>query len=460
MSRRTNRRGFLKTAASGTATWLILRESRSAWSYQANEKLNIALVGVGKRGSFWAGAIPRVGQNLVAICDANQGQAAEASAKLPEAPRHQDFRKMLDAMDRQIDALLVATPDHTHAVIAATAMKRGKHVYVEKPIAHDVTEARTLRQIARDEKVATQMGNQGMATDSFRRTLELVLEGAVGEIREAHAWYVFGGSGPRERPKETPPVPEHLDWDLWLGPAPVRPYHPSYVSGWWAWRDFGSGCLGGGGSHSIHMAFKALNLGALWDSGGEAAGPIRVEPEDSEPCPENFPRLEILRFDFPARGPLPPARLYWYNAPEPELKRLGVWEKLEKIAGRSLEWKESWTPRSGSLLVGSKGVVHTNAHNSMCTLLPEGDFPDAGGPPKSLPHVEGHERDWFAACRGGPAALSNFDHSGPAIELLLLGNVATKLGRALEFDPVACKIAGDDEADCALRPEHREGWSL
>ena len=457
---RTNRRGFLKTAGAGTAGWLILGNSRSARTYQANEKLNLALVGLGQRGSFWFGAIPRVGQNLVAICDANQERAAESSQKLPEVPKYQDFRKMLDELDRRIDAVLVATPDHTHAVIAATAMKRGKHVYVEKPIAHDVAEARQLREIANQQKVATQMGNQGMATDSFRRTLELIQEGAVGEIREVHVWYVFGGSGPQARPQETPPAPEGLDWDLWLGPAPFRPYHPSYVTGWWAWRDFGTGCLGGGGSHSINLAFKALKLRDLWE-GGEATGPIRVEAEIPEPCPENFPRWEILRFDFPARGPLPPVQIHWYNAPEPELKRQGIWERLEKIAGRSLEWKESWTPRSGSLLVGSRGVVHTNAHNSMCALLPESDFPNSAGPPQSLPHVEGHERDWFQACRGGPAPLSNFvDHSGPAIELMLLGNVATLVGRPLEFDPVACKIVDNDEADRALRLAHREGWSL
>ena len=460
MSRRTNRRGFLKTAGLGMSTWLILGNSRSARSYQANEKLNIALAGVGKRGSWWASAIPRVGQNLVAVCDANQKRAAELSGRAPDVPTYQDFRKMLDEMDRQIDALLVATPDHTHAVIAARAMKRGKHVYVEKPIAHDVAEARRLREIARQRNVATQMGNQGMATDSFRRTLELIEEGAVGEIREAHAWYVFGGPGPRERPQERPAVPENLDWDLWLGPAPFRPYHPTYVGGWGAWRDYGTGVLGGGGSHSINLAFKALKLGALWEGGEEAKGPIRVEAEIPEPCPENFPRWQVLRFDFPRRGPLPPVRIHWYNAAESELRQRGIWQRLEQIAGRSLEWNESWTPQSGTLLVGSKGVVHTNAHNSICALLPERDFPNQGGPPRSLPHVEGHEREWIGACKGGPAPLSNFDHSGPAIELMLLGNVATLAGQALEYDPVACKIAGSEEADRALRPPRREGWSL
>jgi len=461
MSRRTNRRGFLKSAAMGTTGWLILGHGRSARSYQANEKLNIAVVGVGNRGRYHVGAVPRVGQNLAAVCDANEKRAAESFDKLSDVPKYQDFRKMLDEMDRQLDGVIVATPDHTHAVIAARAMKRGKHVYVEKPMAHDVGEARTLRQIARERKVATQQGNQGMATDSFRRTLELVQEGAVGEIREVHVWFVFGGSGPRERPTESSPVPDHLDWDVWLGPAPFRPYHPSYVAGWGAWREYGTGCLGGGGSHSINLAFKGLNLGALWEGTGDAKGHIRVEAEIPEPCPENFPRWQISRFDIPERGPLPPVQIHWYNAPESQLKQLGVWERLEKIAGRPLEWKDnSWTPRSGSLLVGSKGVVHTNAHNSVCAILPESDFPNQGGPPQSLPRAGSHEREWLEACRGGPTPFSNFNHSGPAIEMLLLGNVATLVGQPLEFDPVACKIVNNEEADAALRPQHREGWSV
>jgi len=456
-----NRRVFLRTASCAGASLLVLRDKRSALSYEANEKLNIAIVGVGSRGTYHARTILSVGQNLVAICDANRNRLAELSRIPPEVSRYQDFRKMLDDMDRRIDAVLVATTDHNHAVVSAAAMKRGKHVFCEKPLAHDVAEARALRHIARQQKVATQMGNQGMASDSFRRTLELIEEGAVGEVREAHLWFVFGGSGPRQVPKESVPVPEYLDWDVWLGPARFRPYHPLWVSEAYGWRDFGTGCLGGGGSHSINLAFKALNLGALWDAGGEGKASIRVEAETSERCIESFPRWEILRFDIPARGPLPPVRMHWYNAPEPELQRKGIWERLEKIAGRSLEWKDgSWTPRSGTLLVGSKGVVHTNAHNSSCALLPERDFPDSGGPPRKLPHVESHQEEWFKACKGRATTLSNFDHAGPAIELLLVGNVATLVGQTLEFDPVACKVVNNAEADALLRPEHREGWSL
>jgi hypothetical protein len=198
----------------------------------------------------------------------------------------------------------------------------------------------------------------------------------------------------------------------------------------------------------------------MWEPGGEART-IRIETEVSERYPDSFPRWQIVRFHIPKRGLLPPATIHWYNAPQPELVRLGVWARLEKIASRPLEWQDgSWTPRSGTLLVGSKGVVHTNAHNSVCVFLPERDFLKVGGPPLRLPHVAGHKRDWFHACRGGPSAMSSFDHSGPAMELLLLGNVASLVEGPLEFDPQAMKIVNNAEADSLLRPEHREGWSV
>ncbi len=459
MSYRANRRAFLKRAALPAAGWVILGSARSARSYQANERLNVAVVGIGRRGSWHVRIVPRVGQNLVALCDANHRKAADVFKKHPDVPKYHDFRKMLDERDRELDALVIATPDNNHAVIAARAMKRGKHVYVEKPMAHDVGEARTLRQIANERKLATQQGNQGMATDSFRRTLELVRDGAIGQLREAHVWFVFGGSGPRKRPEGSFPVPDYLDWDCFLGPAPWRPYHPRYVDGWGGWRDLSAGCLGGCGSHAINMAFKGMNLGALWD--GQFAGRVGVTTEISEKCTVGFPRWQVIHYDIPARGAEPPARIHWYNAPRKELQRQGIWQRMEKIAGRPLVWTDgSWTPESGTLLVGTKGVVHTNAHNSVCDLLPESEFPDPVGPPQRFPSVAGHQQEWVAACKGGPAPLSNFNHSGPCMELMLLGNVASLVDAPLEYDPVACKITNHDEADRALHPDHREGWTL
>ena len=387
-----------------------------------------------------------------------------------------DFRKLFDEMERQIDAVVVATPVHTHAVIGMAAMKRGKHVYMEKPVTHNVGEARTLRDFARRQKVVTQMGSQWMATDSFRRTLELIEEGAIGEIREAHVLFESGGTGPLERPRDQPAVPASLDWDLWIGPAPMRPYHPEYLPpqfpgaggvpessaliGWNRWRDFGAGALGGAGSHSINLAFKALNLAALWnDAGGKRT--IRVETEVSERCPENYPRCQIVRFDVPARGSRPPARIHWCNAWDTEIKKRGMLAELEKLGGQPLKWASgSWSPHSFLLLVGSKGRAFANFHNSVCKLLPEGDFPNSGGPPQRLPRSGSHEREWAKACKGGPRPMSNFEHSGPALELLLLGNVAALVDQPLEFDPGTCTIVNQEEANRMLHPPYRTGWTL
>ena len=458
MAGQLNRRVFVKRAALAAGGCWILGDSRSVRAYAANEKLNLAVVGVGRRGSGLTRAIRRVGQNVTALCDVDLRRAEPWRDEAPGVPWYQDFRVMLDEQDARLDGVVAALPAHGHAAVGAAAMRQGKHVYLEKPAAQNVGEARALRHIAAETQVATQMGNQGMATNSFRRTVELVRDGALGEIREAHVWFVYGGPGPRDLPTGEQPVPDYLNWNVWLGPLAFRPYHPAWMSG--AWREVGSGVLGGCGSHGINMAFMGLRLGALWGTDGEVQGTLRVEAEPSEISPNTFPRWQIIHYDIPARGDLPPARIHWYNASQAELKRQGIWQPLEAIAGRSLVWEGSWTPESGSLLVGSRGVVHTNAHNSICAMLPKEQFPEAAGPPERLPSVPGHERDWMAACRGEGTPISNFNHSGPAMELLLLGNVATRFPEGLEFDPAACRIVNHDEADRLLRPPRREGWEM
>jgi hypothetical protein len=457
MSSRISRRGFVKGAAWGAAGWWILRDSRSVWSYQANDKLNLALVGVGNRGSHHARAVRRLGENLVALCDVDRRRAAPWQKEAPGIAWYEDFRHMLDEHDARLDGVISGATPHNHTAIAVAAMRRGKHVYIEKPAARTVAETRALRQVAAEQSVVTQMGNQGMATDSFRRTLELVHDGAVGEIREAHVWFVAGGSGPRDLPSGEKPVPDYLNWDLWLGPLPFRPYHPAWMSG--AWREVGVGMPGG--SHVIHMIFKGLRLGALWGTDGEAPGTIRIQARPSELSRNTFPRWQTIHYDIPARGNLPPARIHWYNGPQKVLEEEGILKKLEGIAGRSLVWERSWSPVSGSMLVGSRGVVHTNAHNSICAILPESDFPDAGGPPQRLPRSGSHEREWMAACRGEATPISNFNHSGPAMELLMLGNVATLVPeQTLEYDPKQSKIVNLEEADRWLSWPRREGWEL
>ena len=473
MYHRISRRGFLRTAALGATGWWILEHSNSAWSAEANEKLNIALVGTGSRGRGYVNKIAAVNQNLVAVCDVD-GYLMDQLGNLPAGVRkYRDFRKMLDEMDGQLDGVVVVTTDHNHAAVAAMALKRGKHVFCEKPLTHDIGEARALRRLANDRKqLMTQMGNQGMATDTFRRILEQVQQGVVGEVREVHLWFNgFPGTGPVPRPTEVVEVPEELNWDVYLGPVSFRRYHPSYARGY-SWREFGTGMLGGCFTHSIHMAFRGLDIGALWEGKGETNARIRVEAEVSEPCADNFPRWQVVRYDIPARGKLPPVRINCYNGSEEFTAERGIPKRMQEIAGRSLDWGSGWAPTSGSLLVGSKGIVHTNPHISKCALLPEKDFPDQSGPPQMIPSsgrrptLTDREtdvqvvREWTDACKGGRKPFSNFDYAAPPTELMLLGNIATLIGKPIEFDPVAGRITNNDEADRSIFPPRRESWAL
>jgi hypothetical protein len=460
MSSQFNRRVFVKGAAWGAAGWWILRGSGSARSYQANEKLNIAVVGVGNRGSHLARVMLRLEQNLAALCDTDRRRAESWQKDAPKVPWYEDFRRMLDEQDAQIDGVVTAlSPMHNHGAVAAAAMRRGKHVFVEKPIGHNVGELRALRQIAGEQKVASQMGNQGMATDSFRRTVELVREGAIGQIREAYLWAVGGGPGPGDPPTDERPVPDYLNWDLWLGARPARPFHPAWMSG--AWREFGTATLGGWGSHAANMIFMGLRLGALWGTDGDVRGTIRVTATPSDRCEHRYPRRETTQFDIPARGDLPPVRLHWYLAPRPELEERGIWQRLQEIAGRPPVMEGSWTPESGSMLAGSKGVVHADSHNSVCHVLPEGKFPEAAEPPQRLPSVRGHEPEWLDGCRGKATPISNLNHSGPMMEMLYLSHVAGLFPeQTIEYDPKQGKIVNLDEANRWLSWPRREGWEL
>ena len=470
-----SRRRFLSGAAIGGAGLLILRNSASAWSYQANEKLNIALIGLGARGgSAHVKSFPRIGENLVALCDVNQEKLDRQTKAFPSSRFDRDYRKMFDEMDRQIDAVIIATPVHSHAVIAAAAMKRRKHVYLEKPLTLTVGEARALRDMARRCKVATQMGNQGMATDSFRRTLELIQDGAIGQLREAHVMFESGGPGPGAPPPR-PPAPPPRAGGVWVGPAPQRPPKPGDMPpqfpgagglvespaliGWNRWRDFGGGALGGAGAHSLNLAFKAFDLQSLWDN-PDPTKTIRLSTEISERTPENFPKCQLVHYELPAHGSMPALQIHWCNAWNAEIQRRGILDRLEKLAGQKLTAQGSWSPGSFLLIVGSKGMALANFHNSICKLLPEKNFPDAGGPPQRLPRSGSHEREWVAACKSGSATLSNFDHAGPELELLNLGNIASAVARPLEYCPATMKIMGDPQAEALINPPYRKGWRL
>jgi hypothetical protein len=474
MNARTSRRRFLKSVAIGAAGWSILENSRSVWGAAANEKLNLALIGTGNRGRGYVGKVGRLNHNLVAVCDVDEYRLNQLQNLPTGVRKFRDFRKVLDELDRSLDGVIIAASDHNHAAITAAALKRGKHVFCEKPLTQDIGEARSIRQLASQRKSqVTQMGNQGITTDAYRRVLEQVQQGVIGEIREAHLWFDgIGGSGRVARPTESQEVPEDLDWDLYLGPVAFRPYHLNYVHSYRNWREFTTGTLGVCFVHSIHMTFRGLNIGALWEGAGGAGARIRVEAEFPELCPDNYPAWQKVRFAVPARGKLPPATVTCYNGREDTLTARGVPERMQKIAGRPLDWGSGWAAKSGSLLVGSKGVVHTNPHNSKCLILPEDKFPDQGGPPRTIPSsgrqpvvTDGEAdlqvlREWTEAIKGGRGTFSDFNRAAPLTEFVLLGNIATRLGRPLEYDPVAGKITNDEEANRWIHPPRRKGWEL
>jgi hypothetical protein len=450
MKIRLDRRKFIQTSIAGAAGIVILKDSRSVGAYLANQKLNIAVIGACGQGESNLGNV--AGENIVALCDADQRRADPAGKRFPQAKRYADFRKMLDEIHGGIDAVVVSTPDHTHAVAAVAAMKLGKHVYCEKPLARTAHEARMMRLTAAEHKVVTQMGNQGSATEGLRRAVELAWGGTIGEMRECHIW-LANGDGPQDRPKDQPPVPEGLCWDLWLGPAPQRPYHPAYVPGSWRkWRAFGSGSGGDMGCHTTNMAFRALHLELLWkpDPAVQPEKPaiIRVTAEASEIHAETYPRRIKARFDIPARGNLPPVTLTWYNG--------GLKPPKEVLRGHIMtEW--------GCLVSGSKGAVLSNCPwNTRFELLPKAQFEDFKGPAPTIVRSPGHHAEWILACKdsSAPRPFSNFDIGGPQAEIVQLVHVASLAGKPIEYDPQAGQIINAPEANALLHREYRAGWTL
>jgi len=449
---RLSRRNFVKSAAAVAGFTIVPRYVLGgARIVPPSEKLNIAGIGIGGRGE---GDLDDVGsENIVALCDVDKNYAGRVFKKYPNAKAYTDFREMLEK-EKNIDAVVIATPDHTHAVITMMAIKMGKHVYCEKPLTHSVYEARMVAQAAREAKVATQMGNQGQATEEHRLLCELIWDGAIGNVREVHSWCNRPISQRGiERPKETPPVPETLNWDLWLGPAPYRPYHPWYLPfSWRGWWDFGTGVLGDIGCHQLSPVFKALKLGY----------PTSVEASCSGVNSETAPLASIIRYEFPARGPagggsdpvqgsalLPPVSLTWYDgglmpARPPEFED-----------GRRLGEADD------NLLVGEKGKILGHR------LIPESKMQEYKKPPKTLPRSPGHHREWINACKGGEPAGSNFDVAGPLAEVVLLGNIAVRLsqklyetGVKLYYDGPNMKITNLSEANQYIKSEYRQGWTL
>ena len=401
-----SRRQFMGGAAIATAAFSVVPGHVLGLNGATppSGKLNIAGIGIGGQG---AGDLNQLtSENIVALCDVDWSHGAGTFKKFPNAKPYKDFRKMLEEQ-KDIDAVVVATPDHVHAPASMMAIKMGKHVYCEKPLTHSVYEARKIAEAAREHKVATQMGNQGQASEETRRLCEFVWDGAIGPVGEAHIWTdrpsngLFNEYWPQGvgRPKETPAVPPTLEWDLWLGPAPNRPYHPAYLPfKWRGWWDFGTGALGDIGCHAFDPVFRALKLGPA----------TSVEASSSRVNEETFPLASMVTYRFPARGDMPPLKLTWSDGgirpPRPEALGNG------QLMGDN-----------GRLLIGDKGMILGNR------ILPESRRKEYPDPPKTLPRSIGHHKEWIEACKGGKPGGSNFDWAGPLAETVLLGNVALRL---------------------------------
>ncbi|MGA1980638.1 MAG: Gfo/Idh/MocA family oxidoreductase [Sedimentisphaerales bacterium] len=451
---RISRRDFVRGAAAAAAFTIVPRHVLGGpGQIPPSEKLNIAVIGAGGRGGDDIKGIST--ENIVALCDVDDRMAANAFNAYPQAKKYRDFRKMLEK-EKNIDAVLVATPDHTHAVAAMMAIKMGKHVFCEKPLAHSIYEVRKVTEAAREnKKVQTQMGNQGHSAEHIRMLCEWIADGAIGKVTEVHAWSdrPVGGQPWSDflimaRPKDTPPVPSTLDWDLWLGPAQFRPYNPDYCpTKWRSWWDFGCGALGDMGCHILDPAFWALKLG---HPTVVQATTTHWEPGVSS---ETFPRASIVRYEFPARGDLPAVKLTWYDGrlkpPIPD-----CFESNRRLGN------------NGAILIGEKAAIIHDSHGaSGLRIVPESKMREYKLPPKTIPRVEngdaGHEQDWIRACKDGIPASANFDYGGPLTEMVLLGVVAMRVkDQRLQWDGENMKFTNNEQANEFVQPPYREGWTL
>lgn len=464
MSKRASRRGFMQTTAGISAGYFIGGSLTGRAEQSPSEKIRIAGVGIGGKGDSDISQAGMFG-DVVAICDIDEGALENKAKQMPKAKKYFDFRKMLEEMDKSIDAVVVSTPDHTHAVAAAMALRLGKHVYCQKPLTHTVKEARVLRELANEKKLCTQMGNQGTAHPGLRTGVEVIRSGAIGDVTELHVWTnrpVWPQSpSVTKRPAEVP-VPASIHWDEFIGPAPFRPfggdknqrgrytYHPFNWRGWW---DFGTGALGDMGCHTANMAFMALKLGY----------PTKVSATNEAINPETYPGWAHVILDYPAREGMVPVKFHWYEGKldgklvhPPEELQAKVLRKGEKLVS------------SGSIMVGTKGILYSpNDYGADVRLCPEKDFEGFKNPEKSLPRNKrgddaGQKEEWIEAIRKNDPkhAMANFNYASVLTESLLLGNVAIKLGKPFEYDGETMSIKGIAGADALLHREYRKGWTL
>lgn len=441
---RTHRREFLKrgaaTGAVGFGYWASPRCFGQAEATKLptspNEKLNLAVIGVARRGAANLDEVQS--QNIVALCDVDGKALDGAAQRFPKAAKYTDFRKLLEAPKEKFDAVLVAIADHCHVPASVMAMNLGKHVYCEKPLAHNVYEARLAAETAKKQKRVTQMGTQIHAEPNYRRVVELIQSGAIGPVSEVHVFIDKVWSPYGDAPRKEQPVPASLDWDAWLGPAPEQPYRTNTLpANWRKWWDFGNGTLGDMGCHYMDLPFWALGL----------RYPTRVEAEGPPVDLEGTPHWIKVRYDFPARGQQPAVTMTWYDGGR----------KPEKMA----EWdlKPEW--KNGVVFIGTEGR-YLFADYSQRRLFPAIKFAGYQPPPKSIPDSPGHHNEWIRACLANdPSKTScNFDYSGALSETVLLGNVAYRMGKPLDWDAKSLRATNAPEAIKFLRREYRKGWEL
>jgi predicted dehydrogenase len=466
-----SRRTFMGATAS-TAFAFSIVPGKVLGRNSPSNKLNIGIIGAGGRGNANLKGVES--ENIVALCDVDLERAGNNMKKYAGARVFRDFRVMLDEMEKDIDAVVVSTPDHTHYVAAMAAMQHGKHVYCEKPLAHSVYEVRKMTEAARKYKVQTQMGNQGYSSEHIRLLCEWVWDGAIGDVREVHAWsnrpqggYAFPSSLPR--PAATPAVPDTLDWKLWLGPVKERPYHPIYAPIFWrGWLDFGTGALGDMGCHILDPAFWALKLDNptsviadtsynpgmdFWDKVLDGSKRWKSEISDNIAAmkKETYPSASRVTWEFGARGDMPPVKLTWWDG--------GIFPPPHKDVPKGFNG-------NGAILIGDKGIIRHGSHGANgARIIPEEKmqaYIKSGPAKKTIKRVPGHHKDWINACKGGEAASSNFDYGGPLTEMVLFGVIAMRnSGTKLLWDNEKMEFTNNKStANELIKPEYHNGWTL
>jgi predicted dehydrogenase len=443
-SKTISRREFMgRTAAAMAFTFVPGR----VMAQPPSEKVNVAAIGAGGMGAGNTRACAAAGANIVALCDVDWEKGAEGFKRFPNAKKYKDFRKMLDT-EKSIDAVIVATPDHFHTVASMAAMRRGKHVYCQKPLTRLVSEARALTEAARKYKVVTQMGNQGHSGNGVRDICEWIWAGVIGEVREVHAW-TNRPVWPQgiDRPKGSDPIPDTLDWDLWIGPARMRPYKKGVYNpfSWRGWWDFGGGALADMACHVLDPVFWALKL----------KYPTSVEASCTPVNNETFPLASIVHYEFPEREGMPAVKVHWYDG--------GLKPERPEV----LEIERPLNQESSNVLfIGSKGVLRCGEYGGGPQLLPWARHVEfsRNKPPQTLKRIKtSHEGNWLEACKTGGKATSNFDYSGPFTEMVTMGNLAIRpenVGKKFLWDGENMRVTNDEKANDYVQMHYREGWSL